>query len=137
MDESLIDGFFYGLFMDKAVLLAAGVRPTNFRRAYVDDFKMVIGDRATLVRCEGARSYGMVVSLSASDLNKLYAAPGLEGYFAEKVAVNLLEGGAVETVCYNLADPPKEDEKNHQYAQRLSAVLAKLAFPEQYIASIN
>jgi hypothetical protein len=36
MSERRLDGFFYGLFMDVAVLAKSGVVPMNGRRAYVD-----------------------------------------------------------------------------------------------------
>jgi hypothetical protein len=60
MDPRQVDGFFYGLFMDVAVLRQAGTCPSNVRRAYVDDFALRIGERATLVPSLGTRAYGML-----------------------------------------------------------------------------
>lgn len=64
MNERRIDGFFYGLFMDAGVLQSKGVAPVNPRKAYVDDFALRIGDRATLIPSAGARSYGMLYALT-------------------------------------------------------------------------
>jgi hypothetical protein len=43
-----IDVFFYGLFMDESILCQSGVAPVNSRKAYVPDFALRIGQRATL-----------------------------------------------------------------------------------------
>ena len=85
MSDRRLDVFFYGLFMDIAVLRESGVAPINPRRAYVDDFALRIGQRATLVPLAGARSYGMLFALTHSELDRLYAAPGLEQYRPEAV----------------------------------------------------
>jgi hypothetical protein len=50
----LIDTFFYGLYMDQAVLAEAGVTPRFPRRASADGFALKIGRRATMVRAPGA-----------------------------------------------------------------------------------
>ena len=42
--------FFYGLFMDEAVLRAKGVMPRTPRRATVHGMKLSLGARAFLVR---------------------------------------------------------------------------------------
>ena len=65
MSERRIDAFFYGLFTDTATLRASGVaEPANPRRAFVDDFELCIGQRATLVPSAGARAYGMLFALT-------------------------------------------------------------------------
>jgi hypothetical protein len=68
MSERRVDGFFYELFMDVAVLGKSGVIPVNPRRAYVNDFALRIGNRATLVSSPGARAYGMLIALTHSEL---------------------------------------------------------------------
>ena len=60
-DRRRIDTFFYGLFMDIDILREADVTPVNPRRAYVDDFVLRIGQRATLLPSAGA---GRVPGLS-------------------------------------------------------------------------
>jgi hypothetical protein len=39
MSECRVNGFFYGLFMDVAVLRNNGAMPTDPRPPYVDDFE--------------------------------------------------------------------------------------------------
>ncbi len=137
MIDRRIDAFFYGLFMDTDLLREGGVTPTNPRRAYVDDFALRIGQRATLIPLAGARAYGMIFALTHSDLERLYAAPGLEQYRPEAVLAQPLEGTPVPALCYNLPEPPRPHERNPEYAARLQRVLSKLDFPQEYIASVS
>jgi hypothetical protein len=136
MTDRRIDGFFYGLFMDSDVLRESQVAAVSPRRAYVDGFALCIGRRATLVPNPGARAYGMVYALTHDELEKLYAAPGLGGYRPEAILVHSMEGETFPALCYNLREAPGPDETNTEYAARLRAVLGKLEFPPEYIASI-
>ena len=131
-----IDGFFYGLFMDREVLRGLQVQAVNPRRAYVDGYALRIGRRSTLVPSPGARAYGMVFALTHDELERLYTAPGLEQYRPEAVVAHLLEGGTLPALCYNLRRAPGPDESNAEYAERLREALGKLHFPSDYIASV-
>jgi hypothetical protein len=138
MADYRVEAFFYGLFMDVGVLRENHVTPFNLRRAYVDDFALRIGQRATLLRQAGARAYGMLVALSHEDLERLYVAPGLDQYHPEAVIAHPLEGGgAVPALCYNLQQAPRPDERNPEYAARLQRVLRHLDFPAKYVESIS
>ena len=138
MSGRRIDAFFYGLFMDAAILRAGGVvEPANPRRAFVDDFELRIGQRATLVPRAGSRAYGMLFALTTTDLDLLYAAPGLEPYRAEALLAQQFDGIVTPALCYNLRDPPQTYEWNREYASRLQEVLATLGFPEEYVASVS
>jgi glutamate/tyrosine decarboxylase-like PLP-dependent enzyme len=129
MTDRYIDVFFYGLFMDVDILSAQGVRPMNFRRSYVEDFALRIGKRATLVPSDGTRVYGMLIALTLADLERLYAAPGLEQYRPEAVLARTFEGEATPALCYNLLNAPSPDEYDADYAARLQRVLRKLDLP--------
>lgn len=110
MSERRIDAFFYGLFMDAEILRANGVAAENPRPAHVDDFGLRIGQRATLEPMAGSRSYGMLFALTHTELESLY---------------------------YTLRQPPSPEERNPEYASRLQAILTKLGFPEEYVASVS
>ncbi len=137
MAERRIDGFFYGLYMDADLLRESKVEPVNPRRAYVDDFALRIGQRATLLPSAGARAYGMLMALTHAELERLYTAPGLEQYRPEAVLAQPLDGAPVPALCYNLREAPAPHERNPDYAARLQRVLAKLGFPPAYIASVS
>jgi hypothetical protein len=136
MSNRRIDAFFYGLFMDVDVLRPSGVEPVNVRRAVVPDFALRIGRRATLIASAGSHAYGMLISLSHQELAKLYGAPGLEHYVPEAVLAKTLDGVMVAALCYNLAETPRADERNPDYAIQLQKVLRKLDFPSEYVESI-
>ena len=133
MTDRRADGFFYGLFMDADVLRDAGVASERPRRAYVEEFALRIGRRATLVPSQNARAYGMVYAMTHAELEKLYGAPGLETYRPEALTAQLLDGGSVPALCYNLIEPPGPDEANADYAEKLRAALRRLDFPTDYI----
>jgi hypothetical protein len=137
MSSRKIDGFFYGLFMDTQVLHQAGTKPSNVRVAYVTDFALRIGHRATLVPSPGARAYGMLISLTHAELERLYNAPGLEGYRPEAVMAHPSEGEAIPALCYNLIQAPEPHERNPEYATRLRRVLEDLGFPVEYVESVK
>lgn len=137
MGPRQIDGFFYGLFMDAQVLRQAGTKPSNFRRAYVVDFALRIGQRATLVPSPGARAYGMLIALTHAELERLYSAPGLEVYRPEAVVAYSSEGAAIPALCYNLVQAPEPHERNPEYAMRLQSVLKNLEFPVEYVESVK
>jgi hypothetical protein len=137
MTDRRIDGFFYGLFMDSDLLRESQVLAESPRPAYVDGYQLCIGRRATLFPATGARAYGMVIALTHDELEKLYTAPGLQEYRPEAILAHLLDGEILPALCYNLREAPGPDEANAEYAERLCAVLAKLEFPPEYIASIS
>jgi hypothetical protein len=137
MAERRVEGFFYGLFMDVAVLRSSGVEPALPRRAYVDDFALRIGNRATLVAASGARAYGMLIALTHSELDRLYHSPGLDHYRPEAVMAQLMEGGGIPALCYNLAVEPGPEERNVDYAARLQRTLRALDFPADYVDSVT
>ena len=129
--------FFYGLFMDVRVLRQAGMKPSNFRRAYVADFALRIGNRATLAPSPGARAHGMLIALTHAELERLYGAPGLEAYRPEAVIAHPSESEAVPALCYNLVQAPEPHEQNPEYAMRLKSVLQDLGFPVEYVESVR
>jgi hypothetical protein len=137
MTDRRIDAFFYGLFMDVDVLQEGGVAPVNPRRAFVEGFALRIGQRATLLPLAGAHAYGVIFALTHAELERLYAAPGLDQYRPEAVLAQTLEGTPVPALCYNLRLAPRPDERNPEYAARLQRVLSKLDFPREYVASVS
>jgi|SRR5215470_1246388 len=136
MIDRRVDGFFYGLYMDLDVIREAGVTPKNPRRAYVDNFTLRIGQRATLLPSAGARAYGVLYALTHAELERLYTAPGLEHYRPEAVLAHPLDGAATPALCYNLREAPRPEERNPADAERLRRALARLELPPDYIASV-
>jgi len=132
-----IDVFFYGLFMDEALLQAKGIPSPNLRVAFVSGFQLRIGKRATLVPAPDERVFGVVGSLSHSELEQLYSEPSVQMYKPEAVLTQLLNGEELPVLCFNLVEVPSTDEHNPEYAVKLRALATQLQFPPDYVSSIQ
>src|SRR6185312_11369363 len=97
-----IDVFFYGLFMDEDLLREKGVNPKNRRLAFVENFCLVIGARATLVPCPTQTVHGVLFSLTHSEVDVLYAEPSVNVYRPEAVIAKQADGTIVPALCFNL-----------------------------------
>lgn len=137
MTERRVVSFFYGLFMDAGVLRNSGVVPTSPRRAYVNDFALRIGNRATLVPSAGSRACGMLIGFTHGELDRLYHAPGLDQYRPEAVLARCMDGGSIAALCYNLPVVQPAGERNPDYAVRLQEVVRNLEFPVEYVDSVT
>ena len=85
--------FFYGLFMDRSLLTEKGLHPEIVGAAVLPDYRIHIGERATLVPSASSRAYGIVMELSDRDARTLYAEPSVRAYVREPVQVELLDTG--------------------------------------------
>lgn len=128
--------FFYGLFMDEALLAKKGISPSKAEVGYVDGFALRIGERATLIRSAGARSYGVMMNISSDEANELYAESSVADYVPEPVTVELADGNKVEATCYNLP-VDKVTGTNRVYAEALWEVANSLGLPKHYLAEIR
>jgi hypothetical protein len=132
-----IDVFFYGLFMDEALLREKGVNPGDRRAASVENFSLVIGARATLVPCAGRTVHGVLFSLTHDELDALYSDASVRAYRPEAVSARPAEGGFVPALCFNLPAPPPSGERNPQYASKLRELAGRIGLPPDYVSSIR
>lgn len=132
-----VDVFFYGLFMDEALLREKGLRPEDRRAASVEDFCLVIGARATLAPCEGGRVHGVVFSLTRGEVEALYSEESVSAYRAEVVRARVSDGSVVQALCFNLPAPPPVEERNPEYAAKLRELAGRLGLPPEYVSSIR
>jgi hypothetical protein len=137
MEQRLLDVFFYGLFMDHQLLNGKGIRPTDIRLAAVPGFVLRIGARAALVPTPAEEVHGLLMKLSHTDIEKLYAEPSVQAYRPEPVLAVLRDGATVAALCYNLPEPPSPDEHNAEYASKLRALAQRIGLPSDYVASMR
>ena len=135
-DVRRIDVFFYGLFMDDALLREKGIDPKNRRVASVDNFSLLIGARATLIPRAGHKVFGVLFSLTHAEVDNLYSESSVSAYRPEAVLAQLADGIAVPSLCFNLPAPPSTDERNPQYASKLREVATRIGLPPDYVSSI-
>ena len=129
--------FFYGLFMDRSLLTAKGLHPAVVGSAMLPDYRIHIGERATLLRSPSRRAYGIVMELDDEEARSLYADPSVREYVPERVRVELsATGEAVEADCYNLPPQSGLAGTNPAYARELSRLLEALGFDASYVAEV-
>jgi hypothetical protein len=140
-ESRLVRVFFYGTFMNPAVLAQYGVTARDVAPARVANFELYIRPRVNLVPSDGASVYGSVVSVTHDDLEKIYG--DLEKRFGLKylleavLAETLDETPAVESaLCYfapHMAPGPAAPE----YVKELADCVRALNFPESYALHIE
>jgi len=129
--------FFYGLFMDAALLQEKGLHPIRVGPAVLSDYQIRIGSRATLVPSAGSAAFGVVMELSAEEAERLYSEPSVGDYRPETVSAQLMNGAEiVEAICYNLLPDAADAGTNAAYAKRLSKLVLKLGFGSAYADEI-
>jgi len=136
MPPRRVDVFFYGLFMDVDVLRARGIVPEGVTLASVGGFTLRIGKRATIVPAPASRVYGVVMSLSRDEVDRLYAEPSMHGYKQQAVLADLAGGGVSAALCYALAQPPAKSDEDPEYALQLRTLAHKIGLPTEYVASL-
>lgn len=132
--------FFYGGYMNPAVLEAAGTSPEKGEAGFVDGFELTIGPLANLAEKAGARAYGLLARLSHGDLDTLYAGDPahLKGaaYLPEAVLVHTDDGRAVPAMTY-ICPALSGESPDSTYVATLVAAAEQLNLPEDYIEKIS
>jgi hypothetical protein len=129
--------FFYGLFMDRSLLAEKGLHPVPVGPAVLSDYRIHIGERATLLPSASSRAYGIVMELSEQEAHALYSEPSVRAYKRERVQVALLASNqVVEAYCYNLPRELGLTGANPAYANQLSRLVEALEFDSAYAQEI-
>ena len=131
------DVFFYGHFMDRDLLVAKGLTPSDARLASLPGYELLIGPRAAVVPRPGARVHGTIMRLRLEELAVLYAEPGVRDYEPVPVVVELDDGRSIEAHVYNLAEPPDPAQRNDAYVVEWLRIARKVGLPATYIAEIG
>ena len=135
-----IEVFFYGLFMDEALLREKGINPGTGRMASVENFSLVVGARATLVPSPGGTVHGVIFSLTHREVDALYSEASVSVYRPEAVSARLADGSAVPALCFNLPVPPSLlsiSERDPEYLRKLRELATRIGLPPTYVASIR
>ncbi len=129
--------FFYGLYMDAALLESMGLHPEDVGAARLDDYRLQIGARATLVPDPGRASYGFLLDLSAEEASELYSRPEVAGYAPVEVQATLLgDSSRHPATCYLLTTDQEAAEPNGEYAAKLAALVSRLGLPAAYAEEV-
>ena len=132
--------FFYGSYINRAVLAEAGVSPHGWEKVRLMDHRLVIAPRANLVIERGVETWGFVTAMDHAAQECLYDAHALgvlgQEYLPEAVSVVTEYGERRPALCYlahNMA-PARPDQA---YVERIAAPAEAAGFPEAYVADIR
>lgn len=128
--------FFYGLFMDKALLASKGVHPAETTVGYVDGYGLRIGERATLIPEPNARTYGLLMTVTRQEVAALYSDESVADYQPEPVLVTGAGDVKLSALCY-LLPSDKLAGANPDYAASLLELATGLGFPADYLERIR
>jgi Gamma-glutamyl cyclotransferase, AIG2-like len=128
--------FFYGLFMDKDILIKKDISPSNPRKGYLINYTLKIGNRASLIQCEKEKAYGIIMTIKDEEIIKLYAEESVADYISEKVEAVMETNEYLTATCYNLP-PELLTGTNEIYARSLYELAKKLNFPIEYLSRIG
>ena len=139
MQEYKVLTFFYGSYMNLAVLKEVGIAPEQWEVARLSGYDITIAPRANLVRSGQHCVYGIVARLTHEELTQLYAhAQDMLGetYLPEAVLVETLEGKWLPALCYFCHDMKPRPAAN-DYVNRITAPAREYGFPDWYIARLQ
>lgn len=128
--------FFYGLFMDMDLLRDKGVDPANPRKGYLNDYTLILGERASLTSAEGKRAYGIVMSVADAAIRHLYSEASVTDYLPEEVVVRTEAREEIQAICYNLPIQLLTGT-NPAYARSLYDLARRKGLPEAYVERIK
>jgi hypothetical protein len=130
--------FFYGLFMDRSLLIAKGLHPEMVGPAVLFGRRIHIGERATLLPSPLSRVYGVVMEIPDQQAHTLYSEPSVRDYRRERVVVEMLEDNAVVgAFCYVLPREHGLKGTNPEYARNLARLVETLGLDSAYAREIE
>ena len=138
MSDPKVAVFFYGSYMNRAVLAEVSLAPDSWETATLDGYEIRIAPRANLVPAASHTVYGVLSRLTHAELERLYAhAHDVLGetYLPHPVLVKTRDGVTHAALCY-LASRMVERPAEPAYVERILAPARQLGFPEKYLRRI-
>ena len=138
MAAAKVRTFFYGSYMNPAVLAETGLRPARFVVARLPGYDIRIEPRANLVAAPGREVYGVLTEATHEELARLYAhAQDVLGetYLPHPVLVETDEGPR-PALCY-LCSSMAARGADAAYVDRILAPARQFRFPAEYIARLE
>ena len=139
MSEPAVWVFFYGSYMNRAVLAEVDLAPAEWRVAWLGGFDIRIQPRANLVRSEAHHVHGVLATATHRELERLYAHSERvlgEVYRPEAVLAQTLDGQWRPALCYIAAEMvPRPAESD--YLDRIIGPARQLGFPAEYVQRLE
>lgn len=139
MSETRVWTFFYGSYMNAAVLREADVAFESFEVARLDGYDIKIEPRANLVASPEHCVYGVLARATHAELTRLYAhAKDVvgESYLPNPVMTHLRSGDWRPALCY-IAPAMVPRAPDPAYVDRIVAPAREFGFPEWYVERLD
>jgi hypothetical protein len=140
MTERKVWTFFYGSYINFAVLKEVDLVPETWEVAKLAGFDIQIQPRANLVRSDRSVVYGILAAATHQELNRLYTehAKGVLGeiYLPEAVLVETLHGTWRAALCY-ISPGMESRPASPDYVDRISDPARRFGFPDWYVARLE
>ena len=139
MTEPKVWVFFYGSYMNFAVLREADLIPEQWEVARLDGFDIRIQPRANLVRSDQHCVYGIIATATHAELARLYAhAREVLGeiYLPEAVLVQTRAGLWRPALCY-LCPEMTPQPPDSAYVERIVGPARVFGLPDWYMARLE
>ena len=139
MSPRKIAVFFYGSYINRAVLAEVGLAPDRLQVARLDGFELRIRLLANLIPAAAGTVYGVLVEATHAELDRLYAhARDVLGgdYLPEAVLVEAAGGAFQPALCY-VAPSLESGPAVADYVDRILKPARELGFPEWYLERIQ
>ena len=131
--------YFYGSYMNRAVLDEVGLSPRTWEVATLAGFDIDIRPRANLVRAQGCSVWGILCSATHAELDILYShARDVLGevYLPYAMLVELAAGGYRLALCY-ICPRMQARPADSDYIDRILAPAREHRFPPDYLDRIE
>lgn len=131
--------FFYGSYINFAVLKEVDLVPDRYAVARLGDFDIRIQPLANLVRSDQHCVYGIVATATHDELARLYrhAADVLGGvYLPEAVLTETNDGTLRPALCY-IAPSMEPQPATNEYVDRIVGPAKEYGFPAWYIERLE
>ena len=139
MDEPEVVAFFYGSYINPAVLREVDLVPNRVEVARLPGFDIVIRPLANLVPSDQHTVYGILATATHGELERLYAhARNVLGgvYLPQAVLAHTLSGQAEPALCY-IAPELDGRPASADYVSRIVEPARTYGFPSWYIRRLE
>jgi hypothetical protein len=131
--------FFYGSYINPAVLAEADLRPDAVENAYVTDWELRISPLANLVASPGSVAWGILTTATHAALEHLYTAHArdkLGGIYLPEGVVCRTDSGLRPALTY-IAHDMEPAPPDPAYVERIAQPAERYGFPAPYVRHIR
>jgi len=133
--ERRVPIFFYGAYMNAAVLGRQGFDAPQLEACTLDGFDIAIERLATLAPSENSTVYGALAHATHAELRGLYGQEWLGSYVPEPVVVRDRSGNLRIALCF--FSPRAPERPAADYLDWIVDAARELGFPDWYVAKLE